>query len=296
MIRGIVAVVLLVGLPVAGRMTGDPFLLSLATRAAILAIAAVSLQFVVGYGGMVSFGHAAFLGIGGYVLAGLDADAAISLPLALAAGGGFAAVTGWAALRTSGVTFIMITLAFAQMAFFVAQSLDAFGGSDGAPLDPPALFGGDALRSSGTVYGVALGLLILVAFLGRKIAGSRFGRVLRAAADNPARTAAAGFDVRRVRLAAYAGAGAVAASAGWLLALHAQFISPAVMDWRRSGELLVMVILGGAGTPEGAALGAVGLTLGEEALSRVTDHWRLILGPLIVLVVLWGAWTRRRPG
>ena len=300
MIRSLLAwmtLALLAVAPIAATALSDPYLLSLATRAAIFAIAAVSLQIIVGYGGLVSLGHAAFLGIGAYALpvlgaAGL-ADAAVSLPGAVVAGAGFALATGWVALRTRGVAFIMITLAFSQMAYFIAQSLDAFGGSDGVPIDPPPVFGTGLLRSGVALHGLTLVLLVGLVLLARTLGVSRFGRALRAARESETRAVAAGFDIQRIRLAAYAIAGAAGALAGWLLAVQSEFVSPAIMEWRVSGELLVMVILGGAATPEGAAIGAVALTLGEVALAGLTDHWRMILGPLIVLLALSGRRQRR---
>ena len=187
----------------------------------------------------------------------------------------------------------MITLAFAQMAYFVAQSLDMFGGSDGMPTDPPTLFGTALLRNRTARHAAVLVLLIALTMFARMLGASPFGRVLRAARESDRRVTAAGLNIRHARLAASTLAGAIGALAGWLLALHAEFVSPAMMEWRISGELLVMVILGGAATPEGAALGAIALTLGEAALAGVTEHWRMILGPLIVLLALTGRWQRR---
>lgn len=277
--------------PLGARAVGNPYLLSLATRAAILAAACVSLQVVVGLAGLVSLGHAAFLGIGGYAALALatagNTEAAISLPVAIIGSACFALPTGMLALRTRGVTFIMITLAFAQMAYFVAQSFEVLGGSDGAPLDPPLLFGTRLLQ--GGIAQHILSLLVLVAFLfgASVLARSRFGRVLRAARDSEARVAAAGFDARRARLAAYVLAGAAAGVAGWLLGEHAGFVGPAMLEWRVSGELLVMLILGGAGHPAGAVLGAVGVTVLEEVLSGLSDQWQLIFGTIIIGIVLW---------
>jgi len=276
--------------PVLARALAYPYLTSLATRAAILAAAAVSLQVVVGLAGLVSLGHAAFLGIGGYAALGLATagmnEAAVSLPVAVAGAGLFGLVTGRLALRTRGVTFIMITLAFAQMAYFVAQSFEVLGGSDGAPLDPPLLFGTTLLRGPIALHVLALVVLIAFVLGARVLAASRFGRVLRAATESEARVTASGFDVRRARLAAYVLAGAAGGVAGWLLGVHAGFVSPAMLEWRVSGELLVMVILGGAARPEGAVIGAVGVVAVEEVLSGVSQHWRLIFGALIIGVVL----------
>jgi branched-chain amino acid transport system permease protein len=288
-------VAMLAAAPVAAWLASNSYLLSLATRAATLGIAAVSLQFVVGYGGMLSLGHAAFLGIGAYALLilggfGLD-DAAISLPAAIAAAALFAWPTGWVALRARGVGLLMITLAFGQMAYFAAGALAGYGGDDGMALArTPPLFGSGVLGRPTALHVVALAGLIGCVLGARRLAASRFGRALRAARDNPARAAALGYDVTRVRLTAYVLAGAVAGGAGWLLAIGSGFVSPATLDWRVAGELLVMVILGGPAAPEGAAIGAVLLVLAQEGLSVVTGHGRVWLGALFLVVAL----VRRR--
>lgn len=286
-------VVLLAATPLAG----NPYLLSLATRAATLGIAAASLQLLVGAGGLFSLGHAAFLGIGAYALlilggAGLD-ETAFSLPAAAAAAALFAWPTGWVALRARGIGFLMITLAFGQMAYFAAGALTDFGGDDGMALDrPPPLFGSAALGRPATLHALALGGLAGTVLAVRALAASRFGRVLRAASDNPARVAALGFDVARVRLAAYVLSAGVAGCAGWLLAVGSGFVSPATLDWRVAGELLVMVILGGPATPEGAALGAVALSLSQEGLAAVSGHDGAAIGALLLATALLRA--RRR--
>lgn len=285
-----VALAALILAPLAARLLSNQYLLSLATTATIFALAAVSLQLIVGQGGLVSFGHAAFLGIGAYAplilgVAGWP-DAAQSIPVAMLASAGFALATGAVALRTRGVTFIMITLAFAQMAYFVAGALAAFGGDDGAPLDRPLLFGTPALSNPTAFHALALTLLVAMALLLRRLVASPFGRALAAARQSELRAIACGINVTRLRLVAYTIAGALCGLAGWLLGVHSEFVSPAFMEWRNSGELLVMVILGGAATPEGAALGAVGFILIEEISSGLTDHWRLLAGPAIVLFVL----------
>ena len=290
--------VLLAMAPLGRWWLGNDYLLSLATRAGIIAIAAVSLQFVVGFAGLVSFGHAAFLGVGAYALlmlggAGLD-EAALSLPVAMAAAAVFALPTGWVALRTRGVTFIMITLAFGQMAYFVAESLAAYGGDDGMSLDrTPPLFGTRLLGQPVAFHAVVLVLLAVVVAGSRVLAAARFGRVLRAARDNAERVAALGFDVGRVRLAAYVLAGGAGGLAGWLLAVASGFVSPATLGWRLAGELLVMVIIGGVATPEGAAAGAVGLVLAEEALAAGSEHGRILLGLLLLAAALLRRVRRR---
>lgn len=291
---------LLVLAPAAARLFGNPWLLELATRAGVFAIAAVSLQFVVGFAGLASLGHAAFLGIGAYALlmlagAGWD-EAALSLPAAVLAAAAFAWPTGWLALRTRGVTFIMITLAFGQMAYFVAESLAAYGGDDGMPLDrAPPLFGTRVLAQPAAFHALVLLLLLLVLLAARRLGAGRFGRALRAARETPALAASLGFDVVRVRLIAYVLAGGAGGLAGWLLAVASGFVSPALLDWRLAGQVLVMVILGGVATPEGAAAGAIFLVLVEEGLSAADEHGRIVLGALLLGAALWRV-RRRRAG
>ncbi len=271
----------------------EGYVLTLATRMMILAIAVVSLDLLIGRGGLVSFGHAAFVGLGAYVTGILltegVAEAALILPAVVAAAALFALVTGAISLRTSGVYFIMITLAFGQMLFFTASSLSAYGGDDGLTLWSNAtLLGTDVLDDPRGLFYVTLAVLIAAVVLVDRITGARFGRVLRAARENPTRTAALGFDVFRYRLTAYVLAGVVAAVAGFLAAVQAEFVSPAAMSWQRSGELIVMVVLGGMATRHGPLLGALVFVGLEEWLSTWIDHWKLLFGPLLVLVVLYG--------
>ena len=295
---GCVLALFLVGAPIAVALGASGYILSVATRAAAFAIAAVSLQFVLGFGGMVSFGHAAMIGMGAYtVLAAGGADAAWVLPLSAVMGAGFAALTGVVALRTRGVTFIMITLAFGQMAYFVAQALTVFGGDDGATLDGRSpLFGAPLLDGRFAFHALVVGNLVVLGLLLRGVALSRFGRALRAARQSEVRVTALGYDVFRIRLAAYAIGGAGGGMAGFWLANTSEFVSPAILDWRGSGTLLVMVILGSVGALGrsvdgrliGAAAGATGLVVMEEALALVTPHGALLLGPAMVLLALAG--------
>ena len=275
-------------LPPVVNAIGQPFLLVNATRIVILALAALSLDLILGYGGLVSFGHAAFLGIGAYAVAmlasaGID-DLLLQLAAAIGASALFALVTGAISLRTSGVYFIMITLAFGQMAFFLMVSLSAYGGDNGISLPHRSTL----LRSDTGLYYVSLAALVL-AFAGlRRVVLSRFGRVLRGSRDNPVRMQAIGFAPFRYRLVAYVMAGSVAGVAGVLLANQAEFVSPAYMTWQRSGELIVMVVLGGQGTLTGAIGGAIVFLLLEDGLAQASEHWRLGLGALMVLLVLFG--------
>ena len=299
-----VAFALLAAAPFAPDALGGAYLPSLLMRGMLLAIAAVSLDLLVGRGGLVSFGHAAFVGLGAYATGiGLEEGifyAPALLALALATAAAFALVTGAVSLRTSGVQFIMITLAFGQMAYFTLSSLARYGGDDGLTLwSLPELHGTGWLANGGGLYFVTLGALILAWWLVHRIAGSRFGRVLRAAKENPTRVEVMGYSVFRYRLAAYVIAGTIAGMSGFLLACHAEFVSPAAAAWQRSGELIAVVVLGGVGTRNGALLGALFFVLVEEALSRVVDDWRLVFGPLLVLIVLFargglvGAFARR---
>ena len=272
---------------------GEPFFLVNATRIVILALAALSLDLILGYGGLVSFGHAAFLGIGAYAVAMLAGagvhDLLLQVVIAMAAAALFALITGAISLRTSGVYFIMITLAFGQMAFFLMVSLSAYGGDNGMSLPARStLFGSTLLTSDTGLYYVSLAVLA-VAFAGlRRVVGSRFGRVLRGSRDNAVRMQAIGFAPFGYRLTAYAMAGAIAGAAGVLLANQAEFVSPAYMSWQRSGELIVMVVLGGQGTLIGAIGGAIVFLLLEDGLAQISDHWRLGLGAFLVLTVLVG--------
>lgn len=282
---------LLAVLPLAVQFGLPSHWLTLATRAMIFAIAALSLDLILGVGGLVSFGHAAFIGIGAYcagiLIAEGQGEALLALPLAIAACALFAAVTGAVSLRTKGVAFIMITLAFGQMAYFLAQALSAYGGDDGLTLQQRStLAGWDVFADRTHFFYIVLATLAGCHFLIRAIVASRFGRVLRAARENPVRVAVTGYDVDRVRLIAYVISGMIAGVSGFLLANQTEFVSPAFMSWQRSGELIFMVVLGGVGTLHGAIVGAFAFLVAEDVLSGWTEHWKAIFGPLIVLFVL----------
>jgi branched-chain amino acid transport system permease protein len=266
--------------------------LALLTRAMIFAIAALSLDLILGVGGLVSFGHAAFLGIGAYVTGIMitegRSEALVILPVLLVLCALFAAVTGAVCLRTRGVAFIMITLAFGQMVYFLAQALSAYGGDDGLTLYAKSTFAGFSPFANRTsffysVLAALAGCYLLV----RVLVASRFGRVLRAARENAVRVSVTGFDVTRIRLVAYVISGMLAGLSGFLLANHTEFVSPAFMSWQRSGELIFMAVLGGVGSLHGAIIGAIAYLIAEEALSHLTEHWRAIFGPLIILFVLF---------
>ena len=294
-LRSLAVLVLLAAVPLALRALHAEYLLFAATRIVVYAIAAVALDFVLGFGGLVSFGHAAFVGIGGYALAiaGVNGvtDAALTLPLAALASGVFAFVTGAIGLRTGGVYFIMITLAFGQMAFFTAGSLAQYGGDDGMTLSGHStLFGTAVLENRVVLFYTVLAVLAAVLLGLGRVVRSRFGRVLRGTRDAPERMRALGYGPYPYRLLAYTVSGALAGVAGALLAELTQFASPATMAWPRSGDLLVAVILGGAATLWGPVLGTIGYLAAQDLLAEWTDHWPIVLGPLLVVAVL----VRRR--
>ena len=279
--------------PLVFGAVGEPFLLVNATRIVIFALAALSLDLILGFGGLVSFGHAAFLGIGAYAVAilssfGVD-DLLMQIAAAIVAASLFALVTGAISLRTSGVYFIMITLAFGQMAYFLMVSLSAYGGDNGVSLPGRStLFGRPLLGGDIALFYASLLALALAYALLSSVVRSRFGRVLRGSRDNPVRMQAIGFAPFGYRLVAYGISGALASVAGVLLANQAGFVSPAYMTWQRSGELIVMVVLGGQGTLVGAIAGAIVFLLLEDGLAQLSVHWRLGLGAFLVLLVLFG--------
>jgi branched-chain amino acid transport system permease protein len=278
--------------PLFAPLLGAGYVLSLTSRIMIFAIAAVALDLLAGYAGLISFGHAASIGLGAYAVGILSAhgfaDALISLPLALAVSALFALLTGIVCLRTSGVYFIMITLAFGQMAFFTASSLAPYGGDDGLTIAARSTVGGFALlKNEHGFYYMTFACLLGSYLLCRAIVVSRFGRVMRGARENPVRMAAIGFDIFRFQLTTYVIAGMLGGLAGFLLANATEFVSPAYMSWQRSGELIVMVLLGGLGSLHGAIIGAAAYLLAEEWLSGFTEHWKVIFGPVLVLVVLF---------
>ncbi len=268
------------------------WMLDLFTRVMIFAIAACALDLLVGYGALVSFGHAAFIGLGAYAVGILSkhgfGDALVSLPAALAVSALFALLTGVVCLRTKGVYFIMITLAFGQMAFFTASSLAPYGGDDGLTLAARNTVAGFRLLADARAFFYVVFVCLLATYLlCRVLVTSRFGRVLRAAKENPTRMTTLGFDVYRFQLVAYVIAGTLAGLSGFLLANATEFVSPAYMSWQRSGELIIMVMLGGLGSLHGAIIGAAAFLLTEEWLAGLTEHWKVIFGPLLVLVVVF---------
>jgi branched-chain amino acid transport system permease protein len=296
----IAILLLLAAVPAAAAMFDQPFYLDLLRRVMIFAIAAVSLNLILGYGGMVSFGHAAYLGIGGYAV-GILAHYGIhngwlQWGLAIGASGLVALAIGAISVRTSGIYFIMITLAFTQMLYYLGISIAEFGGDDGMRVPVRSQFSGLVDLNSGTeFYFLVLGILAASLYLVHRLVNSRFGLVLQAARSNEARTRAIGISPYSYRLAAFVISGALCGLSGALLVNHTAYLTPEFMNWTRSGELMFMVILGGIATSAGPLLGAAVLLLLEDVLQgwsllpreAVRDHWQLYLGIILVLVVIF---------
>ena len=294
-LRNVVTAALLIALallPVYAQLAGDRFMMTLFTRIIILAMAAVSLNFILGFGGMMSFGHAVYLGIGGYAVGMLAYEGVTSgfvqWPLALGGSALFALVIGALCLRTRGVYFIMITLAFAQMAYYVYSGIARYGGDDGLTIYKRSQFVAPIDLSNKTqFYYVCLALLYGSVYLVWRLVNSRFGMVLQGSRSNDVRMRAIGFPTYRYKLIAFVIAGTLCGLSGALLANHTDFVSPSMMYWTRSGDLMIMVVLGGMGSVIGPVFGAVMLLVLEETLSSITEHWEIILGPLLLLVVLF---------
>lgn len=287
-------------------LSGAPFLVTLATKAVILGMAGVGLNLALGYGGLVSFGHAAFFGIGGYA-AGILASAAqnyeplmmwplelpgtTSMPViwitAVIAAGLIALPIGALSLRTGGVHFIMITLAFAQMIYYFAISWPAYGGEDGLSIYMRNSLGTLDTMDPLTFFLIAFGLLLLVLALTLMATRSRFGLALSMARQNPLRLTSMGVRPFRVRLTAFVLSAMAVALAGALYADLNRFVSPSMFSWHLSGELIVFVILGGVGRPCGPLIGAALYVLLESQLGHLTDYWQLPLGVILLLVVLF---------
>jgi branched-chain amino acid transport system permease protein len=286
-----VATAVLLALPPLLLAIGQPFYVDLMRRIMILAIAAVSLNLILGYGGMVSFGHAAYIGIGAYAVGILGFyghfNGALHFLVAIAASALVALAIGAVSIRTSGVYFIMITLAFTQMLYYLGISVAEFGGDDGMRLKRRSELPFVDLNDPVQFYYVALVLMLLSVFLVYRIVNSRFGMVLRAAKSNEARSRAIGFSPYPYRLAAFVIAGAMCGLAGALYGNHTNYITPGLMSWQQSGDIMFMVILGGMASTAGPVLGAFALLLFEDLLSGWTQHWQVILGPLLVLSVIF---------
>ena len=291
--RGAAALTLvaLVALPWLLQVLDQDFYISLASRVLIFALAATSLNLVIGFGGMVSFGHAAFFGAGAYCVALLGesgvVSAALAWPLAMVVAALLALLIGAISLRTRGVYFIMITLAFAQMVFYLVVSLKAWGGDDGLSLVSRSTFGVIDLADDTSFYFVALAILALVLAALDRLAHSRFGRVIQSIRENETRMEAIGYPVFAYKLCCFVIGGALAGLAGALLVNQSGLASPNLLHWMQSGTLMVMIVLGGVGSVYGGVVGAVLLLFGEEILAELLPHWQIGLGLLLLAVVLW---------
>lgn len=302
----LIGIILLVALPPMATALEETFYIGLFSRILIYALAAVSLDLILGFGGMVSFGHAAFIGAGAYVVGilsyhGMEESAFMSWPFvilgtdnalilwpaAVLISAVLALLIGTISLRTSGVYFIMITLAFAQMMYFFFTSLEKYGGDDGLSLYARSRMGYLDLNDDATFYYLCLSILIGFIFLSFRLVNSRFGMVIRGSKENEIRMSALGFQTFRYKLVCFVIAGAGAGLSGALIANQTEFVSPSLMHWTVSGEIMVMVILGGVGTLLGPVFGATVLLLLEEFLSQYTEHWMLVLGPILIFVVLF---------
>lgn len=302
LIGTLLGLALLVAVPWITQWIGQPALLALATRIVIYAIAAASLNLILGYGGLVSLGHAAFFGMGGYVVGLLFVHHTsgtplmgfipgtnlliVTIPAAILVSGLLAAAIGALSLRTGGVQLIMITLAFAQMIFFFFVSLTAYGGEDGIIIRRPNAFFGLNLRDRWTMYFVALGFAVAFFTLLWRIINSSFGTVLKGLRQNERRMAALGFAPYRYKLYAFVLSGMGTGLAGALLANYLRFTSPDMLAWQKSGEFIIMVVLGGMGTFLGPIYGAAAFLVLENYLGGWTEHWQLWLGLVLLVVVL----------
>ena len=278
-------------------LTGAAFYTDLAMTVMILAIFALSLDLLVGWTGLVSFGHAAYFGVGAYALALVApkyeaANVWLTLPLAVIAAGVAALLVGAFVVRVRGVYFIMVTLAFAQMFYFLVHDTEFGRGSDGITMNlkPTATVAGVALFDTANArhsyWFILASLLLVFAFL-RVLLRSPFGRVLQGIRSNEHRMRSLGFPVYRYKLAAFAIAGAIAGLAGYLFAMQTGFVNPELLSWHRSGNVLLVLILGGSGTLYGAIAGAVAFVGLQEIFSALTNRWQLLLGAAIIALVIF---------
>jgi branched-chain amino acid transport system permease protein len=285
-------VVLLAAIPFLTAVLDAPFYVTLALRILIFGLAATSLNVLLGYGGLVSFGHALYLGLGAYAVAILSfhgvTNGWVHLSTTLLVSALISLVTGLICLRTSGMAFIMITLAFAQMFFFLTTSLKYYGGDDGLAISQRSdfypLF---SIQSNTGLYYLTLGTLLAALYLSWRFVHSRFGRVLRGSRSNIRRMNALGFPVLRYQLVTYVLSSCVCGIAGLLLGNLARFASPAYMAWTVSGDLIVIIIIGGIGTIMGPLVGAIAYIILETVIAAYTQHWMVILGPVILMVALF---------
>lgn len=297
----LLALAALVMFPLLATMLDQIFYVSFLTRILIFGLFASSLNLLIGLGGMVSFGHAAYFGAGAYTVAilsyemslGADAvlpgssSALIAWPLAALVGAALAFVVGAISLRTRGSYFIMITLAFAQMLYYVFVSLQRYGGDDGISLTTRSHLPGVDLYSDIHFYYTVLVIVVVLLFVLQRLIGSRFGTVVDGLRQNEDRMEAIGYHAYRYKLTCFVIAGGLAGLAGALAVNQTGFASPGLMHWMQSGIVMVMVIIGGVGRLYGGAAGAAVLLLLEEVLSEHTQHWSLVLGVLLLVVVFF---------
>jgi len=291
-------------LPVLAIGLGQEFYIGQFRRVLIFAIVAISLDLILGYGGMVSLGHAAFFGIGAYVVAILNWHAQqetallgfipgarnilITWPAAILVSAAVALVVGAISLRTSGIYFIMITLAFAQMIYFFFVSLEAYGGDDGLRFPGDVQIAGVIDTADDVVfYYLVFAIFAAVLYASHRLVKARFGLVIQGCRENERRMRAIGFATFRYKLVCFTIAGGIAGLAGALFAAHESYISPSIMHWTRSGDLIIMVVLGGMGTLSGPAAGATLFLLLEKFLPDYTQHWPIVFGPILILIVLF---------
>ena len=297
---------LLLAIPLWALVADEPFYITLATRATILAIAGVGLNLALGQGGLVSFGHAAFFGLGGYAMGILASHAQSYTPLiespllingtnsmpiiwlvAILVSGLAALLIGALSLRTSGVYFIMITLAFGQMFYYFSISWSAYGGEDGLSIYVRNSFPGLDTLVPIQFFGIVFVLLILVLWLLARIKHSAFGLTLNAARQSTERVEATGVEPYRVQLAAFVLSGMVTGLAGALFADLNRFVSPGMFSWQTSGEIMIFVILGGVARLCGPVAGAMVFIVLEHFLGGLSDYWHIYLGVLLLGIVLF---------
>jgi branched-chain amino acid transport system permease protein len=285
-------------LPMITEAIDEPFYIDLMARVMIFSIAAMSLDFILGYGAMISFGHALYLGLGTYavgIMAHYEVTNGWLQLLVCISGTAFIAfILGLISLRTSGIYFIMITFALAQMFYFLGISLEAYGGDDGLPIDTRSeFFSFFDLNDAWNMYYLILGTMTVTAIVLWKIINSRFGMVVRGSHSNDARMQAIGFPTMKYRLAAFVIAGVVCGLAGFLLGNLTEFLTPEYMHWFRSGELMIMVMVGGMGTLFGPLFGAFAYLMVEDFLANFTEYWQFYFGPMLIILVLFakqGLW------
>lgn len=279
--------------PLVATAIGAQFYIGFLARILVYALAASALNLVLGYAGLIGFGHALFVGLGAYCVSlsslfGIE-SAWPQLLLVLLSCAGIGALTGTISLRTRGIGFIMITLAFSQMGYFVFVSLKQFGGDDGMSIIATSrLAAGIDLGSATPLFYAAWLALALTLLWMHKLRSAPFGMALRGSRQNLARVNALGFPARRFQLIAYVISAALCGLSGFLLANLNAYASPGLMSWQVSGELIVMVVLGGMGSVFGPLLGALAFIGLEEIMKSFTDHWMLIFGPFIVIIALTG--------